>query len=155
MKFRIVSAAVLICATLPLAGCDFLTPNWDALKPTDTPSTTQPSETATPTQTPTTKPNLDKVDVVVMSSSADSSGIDVIAQVVNASEDGGTCTLTVSQAGVKKVVTVKAESNVTDTQCFPIRLARTGFVSGPATFTVSYLSETSEGVSELNQVDLP
>ncbi len=155
MKFRIVSAAVIMCATLPLAGCDFLTPNWDALKPTDTPSTAQPSETPTPTQEPTTTPDLDKVEVVVFDATADGGGIDVIANVPNVSEDGGTCTLTVSQAGTKKEVTVKAESNVTDTQCFPMHLPRTGFVSGPATFTVSYLSSTSSGVSPLSQVDIP
>ena len=155
MKFRIISAAVIMCATLPLAGCDFLTPNWDALKPTDTPSTTQPTETSTPTPEPTTEPNLAKVEVVVFDATADASGIDVIANVPYASEDGGTCTLTVSQAATKKEITVKAESNVTDTQCFPMHLPRTGFVSGPATFTVSYVSATSKGVSVLSQVDIP
>ena len=155
MKFRIISAAVIICATLPLAGCEFLTPNWDALRPTDTPTTAQPSDSPTPTEEPTTTPDLDKVEVVVFDATADASGIDVIANVPNVSEDGGTCTLTVSQAGTKKEVTVKAESNVTDTQCFPMFLPRKGFVSGPATFTVSYLSSTSSGVSAPRQVDIP
>lgn len=155
MKFRIISATVIICATLPLAGCEFLTPNWDALKPTDTPTTAQPSDSPTPTEEPTTTPDLDKVEVVVFDATADASGIDVIANVPNVSEDGGTCTLTVSQAGTKKEVTVKAESNVTDTQCFPMFLPRKGFVSGPATFTVSYLSSTSSGVSAPSQVDIP
>jgi len=155
MKFRIVSAAVILCATLPLAGCDFLMPNWDALKPTDSPSSAQPTDTPSPTQEPTSDPNLDKVDVEVLDSTADAGGIDVVAHVTNASEDGGTCTLTVSQAGVKKTVTVKAESNVTDTQCFPMHLARTGFVSGAATFSVSYLSATSQGVSVINQLAIP
>jgi hypothetical protein len=155
MKFRIVSAAVIICATLPLAGCEFLTPNWDALRPTDTPTTAQPTDSPTPTEEPTTTPDLDKVGVVVFQVTADEGGIDVVANVPSVSEDGGTCTLIVSQAGTKQEITVKAESNVTDTQCFPMFLPRKDFVSGPATFTVSYLSSTSSGVSAPIQVVFP
>lgn len=155
MKFRIISAAVIICATLPLAGCDFLTPNWDALKPTDTPSTAQPSETPTPTAEPTKDPDLELVNVVIFSATADSSGIDVVAQVQNVSESGGTCRLVVTQPGTLKEVVVKAEANVTDSQCFPMHLPLTGFDSGPATYQVTYLSDTSFGESSVDDVVIP
>ena len=155
MKIRIFSAALLVCATLPLAGCEFLTPNWDALKPTGSPTTAEPTETPTPTPVPTVDPKLEEVAVVVLNSSADSSGIEVVAQVLNLSENGGTCKLTVSQAGTKKVLEVKAEANITDTQCFPMRLPLTGFGSGPATFVVSYVSGTSKGESSVQALSIP
>ena len=47
------------------------------------------------------------------------------------------------------------ESNVTDTQCFPIHLPLDGFVSGAATFTVAYKSSTSTGVSSVGQLVIP
>ena len=155
MKLRIISAAVIMCATLPLAGCDFLTPNWDALRPTGTPSATEPTESSTPTPEPTTPPDLDRVDVVVFSATADASGIDVVAQVQEVSESGGTCKLVLAQAGTIKELVVKAEANVTDTQCFPMHLPLTGFRSGPATFTVTYSSSTSHGESSVDEVVIP
>lgn len=156
MKRKVFIALLALSLPLTLTGCDFLTPNWSALQPTKKPVPTEsqtPSETPTPT--PTKPSNQQKVEVMIMNSSADSSGIDVVAMAVNVSEDGGTCTLTVSQAAVKKVVKVKAESNVTDTQCFPIHLPLTGFSSGAATFTVSYESATSVGTSPVNAIDIP
>jgi hypothetical protein len=92
---------------------------------------------------------------MILNSSADDTGIDVVAQASNISEDGGTCTLIVSQAAVKKIILAKAESNVTDTQCFPMHLPLDGFSSGTATFTVSYKSPTSTGVSAVGQVVIP
>jgi hypothetical protein len=153
-KLFLVTTALVLPITL--AGCDFLTPNWGALHPTAT-ATETATPSATPEQTPTqtSNPNKQPVSVAIVYSSADENGIDVVAQALNVSEDGGTCTLTVSQAGVKKVVSVKAESNVTDTQCFPIHLPRNGFSTGAATFTVSYESTTSLGTSSVTAIDIP
>ena len=155
MKFRVALAVATATTTLALGGCAFLTPNWDALHPTKTPTATETTEAPTPTPTPTKTMNRAKVDVNIVYSSADSTGIDVVAQALNVSEDGGSCTITVSQAATKKTLTVKAESNVTDTQCFPIHLPLTGFVTGAATFTVSYESATAVGTSTVNSVDIP
>lgn len=157
MKLRVPMATLAVAATLALGGCAFLTPNWSALQPTHkpVPSNENPTPTATPTPTPTSDAKLAKVVVTILNSSADAMGIDVVAQALDVSEDGGTCTLTVSQAATKKVVSVSAESNVTDTQCFPIHLPLDGFVSGAATFTVAYKSSTSTGVSSVGQLVIP
>ena len=154
MKSRIASLALLLGVTVTLSGCAFLTPNWGALHPSESPT---PSETATSTPTPTTtKPaKLLDVQVSILSSSADASGIDVIAEVLNLSEDGGRCTLVVSQAGTKRSAAVGAESNVVSSQCFPMHIEIDGFSSGAATFTVSYSSDTAKGISAVAQVDIP
>jgi hypothetical protein len=99
--------------------------------------------------------DLEKVGISIINSQADSTGIDVVAAVPNVSEDGGLCTLTVIQGETKQGFTVKAESNVTDTQCFPMHLPLKGFVSGNATFTVGYQSATSTGVSPVGQIVIP
>jgi hypothetical protein len=155
MKLRVTLAVAVTASALALGGCSFLTPNWSALQPTKKPIPTESTTTPSPTPTPTTDAKLAKVAVTILNSSADSTGIDVVAQAMNVSEDGGTCTLTVSQAATKKVVSVSAESNVTDTQCFPIHLPLDGFVSGAATFSVTYKSSTSTGVSPVGQLVIP
>ena len=155
MKHRLALTALTVASTLALGGCAFLTPNWSALHPTQTPVPSESTSQAAPTPTPSTTAKLGKVDVTILSSSADATGIDVVAQAMNVSEDGGTCTITVSQAATKKTVTVAAESNVTDTQCFPMHLALDGFSTGMATFTVSYKSATSTGISAINQLTIP
>lgn len=156
MKRKVFLAALALVLPLTLTGCDFLTPNWSVLQPTHTPEPSDtPTASETPTPTPTKVPALQGVEVNIVYSSADATGIDVVAQALNVSEDGGSCTITVSQAATKKTLTVKAESNVTDTQCFPIHLPLTGFVTGAATFTVSYESATSIGTSAINAIDIP
>jgi hypothetical protein len=154
VKSKIAALAFLVGITGSLTGCAFLTPNWGALHPSQSPKPTE-TTTSTPTPTPTAPAKLDVVQVSVLSSSADSSGIDVVAEVLNVSEDGGRCTLVVSQAGTKRSVAVGAESNVVSSQCFPMHIAIDGFSSGAATFTVSYSSDTSKGISAVTQVDIP
>ena len=154
-KQRVALSALALATTLTLGGCAFLTPNWNALRPTSKPTPSDTASSSTPTPTPTAPVKLEKVDVMILNSTADETGIDVVAQASNISEDGGTCTLAVSQAAVKKIILAKAESNVTDTQCFPMHLPLDGFSSGTATFTVSYKSPTSTGVSGVGQVVIP
>ncbi len=155
MKHRLAFASVALASTLALGGCAFLTPNWNALHPTAKPTPSKPTSSATPTLTATNPAKLASVDVMVLSATADDTGIDIVAQASNISEDGGTCTLIVSQAATKKILQAKSEANVTDTQCFPFHLPLTGFASGVATFTVSYVSPTSTGNSSVGQVVIP
>ena len=155
MKLKLLVGGLGIALTLSLTGCDALMPNFN---PTPTP-TAQPTETA-PAPKPTPKPTPTKVrtqaEVVILSSMADlNDGIEVIAQVATVAETGGTCTLTVSQAGTKQSVSASAEANVTETQCFPLRLPVVGFAPGVATFTVSYESELYQGLSAINQIVIP
>ncbi len=155
MKLRVSLAVLALASTFALGGCAFLTPNWNALRPSSTPS---PSETSSnPISSPTSSVStpITQVDVIILNATADQTGIDIVAQASNISEDGGTCQLVVSQAGTKKLLVVKGEANVTDTQCFPFHLPLTGFASGVATFSVSYKSNDANGVSAVGQVVIP
>ena len=161
-RFLIATAVVL--GTLSLTGCQYFYPNWGATSaPTAEPSassspepsqsqTTEPSPSASASQKP-----KDQVGVRVLSGTADSASgqITVIAEVADISEDGGSCTLKVTSGSVTKTLTVKAESNVTDTQCYPFNLPLTGIPSGNASFTVSYESADSTGATDANSLVIP
>lgn len=81
--------------------------------------------------------------------------ISVIAQATGIAEDGGTCTLTVKQGANTKAISAKAESNVTDTQCYPLNLSIVGLAPGDATFTVSYDSPAYTGTSSPQSITIP
>jgi hypothetical protein len=161
-KFLITTAVVL--GTLTLSGCQYFYPNWGATSaPTDDPSasstpspsqseTSEPSPSASASQTPKAQ-----VGLRVLSSSVDTGAgqITVIAEVADISEDGGSCTLKVTSGSVTKTLTVKAESNVTDTQCYPFNLPLSGIPSGNASFTVSYESADSTGATSANSLVIP
>lgn len=161
-KFLITTAIVL--GTLTLSGCQYFYPNWGATSaPTDEPSA---SATPEPSQTQTTEPSpsasasqkpKSQVGLRVLSSNADAGAgqITVIAEVADVSEDGGNCTLKLTSGSVTKTLTVKAESNVTDTQCYPFNLPLTGIPSGNASFTVSYESADSIGATGANALVIP
>lgn len=146
MRFKYVLATAVV-ATLMLSGCSVFYPN---SKPTPT-AVEQPTQTPEPTETPTPTPEPDpalkKVNLNIIDASAfiDNGSIDVIAEALNILEDNGNCTLTVSQGKTSQSVTVKAESNVTSTQCFPLSVPVTGFKKGEATYTVEYKSKKYSG----------
>jgi hypothetical protein len=81
--------------------------------------------------------------------------VSVLAQVTNFNEDGGTCTLTIQAGNQSKTMSVKAESNVTTTQCFPMELSLSGLPKGTALVTVTYESPTHFGVSAGRSVLIP
>ncbi len=158
---RFLAAAAIIAATFSLSGCDIFYPNWgQTTPPTDDPTVTptesqSPSVEPTVTPTPTKKPQAKAVVRILQSSVDSNSGIiNIIAEVADISEDGGTCTLKVTQGAVSRSFTAKAESNVTDTQCYPLNLAITGFASGPANFTVTYDSADYTGAAS-DQITIP
>jgi hypothetical protein len=153
---------------LSLAGCSFFYPNWgQKTPPIGTPSqsssssasqsasqsaSANPTASATPTPTAVAK----KIATIsILQSSVDSSGISVVAEALNFSEDGGSCTLTYTNGVVKKTLVVKAESNASDTQCFPMNLPLTGMPKGPGLITVSYSSATHIGTSTAIAVTIP
>jgi hypothetical protein len=161
-KFLVATAVVL--GTLTLSGCQYFYPNWGATSaPTGTPTASPTSE---PTASETSEPSpsasasqkpKSQVGLRVLSSVADAGAgqITVIAEVADISEDGGSCTLKVTSGSVTKTLTVKAESNVTDTQCYPFNLPLTGIPSGNASFTVSYESADSIGATGANSLVIP
>lgn len=149
---------------LTLTGCSLLYPNWGSTgipTPTDTPSQTQtdqpqPTETTTSTPTPTTvvkKPAT--VQILQVTPDATAGVVDVIAEISNVSEDGGLCSVKISIGGVTKSQTVKAESNVNSTQCFPMSLPLAGIPKGNANLTVTYESPSYIGSSAAQVVAIP
>lgn len=151
---------VVLVGVATLAGCTLFYPNWGQ-GPTQ--STAAPSESASqPTATETTEPQPSetqtapkgKATVEIMSADVDSAAlaINVIAHAANIAEDGGTCTLVYQSGAVTKQVTVKAESNLSDTQCYPMTLSTVGLPKGAGLVSVVYDSAGYHGQSAATAV---
>ena len=149
-------AAITIAAAI--SGCSVLYPHWGATDfPTDGPTSTsssvpQPSASASAsasvTPTPTAKPvQAAKVQLMQVNVDATNQVVDVVAAVTNATEDGGQCTLTVASGSTSKSQTVRAESNVDTTQCFPMEVSLVGLAKGTGSVTVTYKSPAYVGSS--------
>jgi PBP1b-binding outer membrane lipoprotein LpoB len=161
---RLAFSAISISAAMLLAGCSLLYPNWGTTQKPSDPETTTSSPTSTPTESPSETPSETATPKVVQKATLNiiQSGVDtangelyVVAEVTNAVEDGGTCTLDYSSGSFTKSVTVKAESNVHTTQCFPINLSLKSLPKGAGTFTITYQSEGYKGTSAPNAVAIP
>jgi len=145
-----------------LAGCSALYPHWGATDfPTDGPSSSSsasatPTQSSTPSQTPTTVPvQAAKVQLMNVNVDATNGVVDVVAQVTNVAETGGSCTLNVVSGSTSKQQTVRAESNVDTTQCFPMEIPLSGLASGTATVTVTYKSSGYVGSSLSQAITIP
>jgi PBP1b-binding outer membrane lipoprotein LpoB len=153
----LVTATVLVAV---LSGCSLLYPN--AGKPTDSPKptetetvtpTVEPTKTETPTPEPTDKAEA-SVEILDAYVDAPNGVIQVIAQVTNFSEDGGTCTVTYTNGSKKISVSEPAESNAANTQCHPLEINLGGLPAGLASITVTYESTKYYGVSAPSSVTL-
>jgi len=156
--------AALAISVAALSGCSLLYPHWGATTfPTDTTTASQsasPTASATDSATPSATPSVTAVKnatVQIMDSNVDATAgvIDVVAQVTNVAEDGGQCVLTVTSGSSTKTETVKAESNVDTTQCFPMEITLTGLASGSGVISVTYRSAGYLGTSPNQSVTIP
>jgi hypothetical protein len=152
-NLRILVFTVLL--TSILTGCTLLYPNWGkpTSKPTPTSTETQtPGPTTTVTETPT--PTKGAATVEIMDAYVDTANgvLQVVAQVTNFSEEGGTCTATFEGGGKKATVSVTAESNAANTQCRTMEIALGGLPKGAGTVTVSYDSAAHAGTSSPSSV---
>ena len=145
-----------------LSGCTALYPHWGATDfPTDGPTSTgtalpTPTQSASATPTPSITPvQAAKVQLMNVNVDATAGVVDVVAQITNVSEDGGTCTLSVASGSTSKQQTVKAESNVDTTQCFPMEVSLAGLASGTGTVTVTYKSSGYVGSSLSQAITIP
>ncbi|MEN9747871.1 MAG: hypothetical protein RLZZ603_563 [Actinomycetota bacterium] len=154
----VVAAATLL--SLSLSGCSVLYPHWGATDfPTDSPAGTA-SSTPTPTSSASASPSVvpvqaAKVQLMQVNVDATAGVVDVVAQITNVSEDGGSCTLSVVSGSTSKQQTVRAESNVDTTQCFPMEVSLTGLSSGTGTVTVTYKSAGYVGSSLSQAITIP
>lgn len=162
---RLAFSAISISAAMLLAGCSLLYPNWGTTqKPSDPETTTSSPSASSPSETPSETPSATETPKVVQKAILNiiQSGVDTangelyaVAEVTNVVEDGGTCTLDYSSGSFTKSITVKAESNVHTTQCFPINLPLKSLPKGAGTFTITYQSDGYKGTSAPNAVAIP
>ena len=157
-NLRIAVLAVILAATL--TGCSLLYPNMG--KPTDSPSPTAtetetPSPTVTPTETETPEPTKEPATVEILDAYVDTQAgvLQVVAQITNFSEDGGTCTATYTSGGKSVSVSVGAESNAANTQCKTMEFPLGNLAKGTGEVTVKYDSTLHAGESTGTTVAIP
>lgn len=78
----------------------------------------------------------------------------VNAYVTGVFEDGGTCTVTLTQGNQTITKTSTGFQNASYTQCTPISLTDAGLSEGVWTVIVSYSSSTAEGKSESTTLNI-
>jgi hypothetical protein len=159
MKKVFVALAVTATAA-SLSGCALLYPNWGTDQNPSTsmsPSATVESPSASPSESAseTPKQTLAEVSLIDMGVDSGAGSLYVVAEVLNATEDGGKCTITFKSGSATKTVSVKAEANASTTQCFPAYLPIGGLPKGKGVVTITYESEKFFGTSDSYGVTIP
>ena len=159
--------ALSLATALVLTGCTLFYPNSgnpeDALEPTNSMSespaeTSSPEETSTssPSPSPSASPTMAAAVLQILYTDTSAGVLNVVAEVTNFAEDGGSCTLSYYKGSTATALgSVKAERNVTTTQCFPFNIELASVPKGALQLTVSYLSENHIGESEKFEVNIP
>jgi hypothetical protein len=163
--------ALSLATALVLAGCTLFYPNSGT--PTDElidPSSSSASDSSaeeanpgdtvspsnSPSPSPSVSPTMAPAVFFIQEFDASSGSLYVRAEVTNFVEDGGSCTLNYYQgATATAIATVKAERNVTSTQCFPFDISFSAVPKGSVSLTVSYKSENHIGESAKFEVNIP
>lgn len=159
MKKVFVALAVTATA-VSLSGCALLYPNWGTDQNPSTsmsPSATVESPSASPSESAseTPKQTLAEVSLIDMGVDSGAGSLYVVAEVLNATEDGGKCTITFKSGSATKTVSVKAEANASTTQCFPAYLPIGGLPKGKGVVTITYESEKFFATSDSYGVTIP
>ena len=157
---KVFSASLAITVSVLLSGCAVLYPNWGTDQNPSTsmsPSLTIDSASPSPSDAPSQAPQKTKADINLIETMVDSSAgtILVVAEVLNAVENGGKCVITFTSGSATKSVSVKAEANASSTQCFPGYLPISGLPKGKGNVTVTYESDKFLGTSESFAVTIP
>lgn len=162
--------ALGLATALVLAGCTLFypnsgTPNEELIKPTGSSSVTPGEETsqgeatspsASPTPSPSVSPTMAPAELNILYSDTSAGVLNVVAEVSNFAEDGGSCILSYYQGTTATAIaTVKAERNVTSTQCFPFNVSFSAVPKGTLSLTVSYSSNNHIGESQKFEVIIP
>lgn len=150
MKHKFLIAGVGLFAALTLSGCSMFYPN-----PTPT-ATVTPTPTETPTPTPTVDPDLTKVEIGIIDSSAfiDNGYVEVVAEALKVLEDDGKCTLTLTQGKTVQTVTVGAVQNVNSTVCASMQVPLSNFKAANINYSVTYVSSKSTGTSASGTIQI-
>jgi hypothetical protein len=149
---KTLAASIAALTLLSLSGCALLYPNWGtdqnpstSQSPSATDVSPTPSESASSSATPTI--GVAKFNFIDLSVDTGTGYVSAVVEVTNVAEDGGKCTFVLTSGSVSKTVAVKAEANVSTTQCYPAMLPISGMPKGKATVTVSYASASHEGTT--------
>jgi hypothetical protein len=149
---KTLAASIAALTLLSLSGCALLYPNWGtdqnpstSQSPSATDVSPTPSESASSSASPTI--GVAKFNFIDLSVDTGTGYVSAVVEVTNVAEDGGKCTFVLTSGSISKTVAVKAEANVSTTQCYPAMLPISGMPKGKATVTVSYASATHEGTT--------
>ncbi|MDG2497331.1 MAG: hypothetical protein P8M68_04010 [Aquiluna sp.] len=173
---KIFAAFAMLSATLLLSGCSVFYPNWGATALPEEPAIVNeesaeptPSETADePTkETESPEPELQEtaepeviqqqvaVTILIAEAFLDTQMLEVVAQIPDLTEAGGTCTLRFIGGSTEESKVVQAQASSDYTQCFPIEIPLTELPSGSGIVTVTYESEFHIGTSAASSVVIP
>lgn len=149
---KTLAVSIAALTLVALSGCALLYPNWGtdqnpstSQSPSATDVSPSPSASASASASPTI--GVAKFNFIDLSVDSTTGYISAVVEVTNVAEDGGKCTFVLTSGSVSKTVSVKAEANVSTTQCYPAMLPTAGVPKGKATVTVSYSSPTHEGTT--------
>ena len=149
---KTLAVSIAALTLVSLSGCALLYPNWGtdqnpstSQSPSATNASPMPSESASSSASPTI--DVAKFNFIDLSVDSATGYVSAVVEVTNVAEDGGKCTFVLASGSVSKTVAVKAEANVSTTQCYPAMLPTAGMPKGKATITVSYASATHEGTT--------
>ena len=169
MKKAFIGAFGLAIA-LVLAGCTLFYPNSgspeDFIEPSTSSSSASSSEdpaeessteqSSSPSPSPSVSPTMAPAQLQIVYTDTSAGQLMVVAEVTNFAEDGGRCTLSYYKGTTATVVgTVKAERNITSTQCYTFNVDFSALPKGALELTVSYSSENHIGESAKFEVTIP
>jgi predicted small lipoprotein YifL len=151
------ATALVVVATL--AGCALFYPNMGSNETPSDPMNPAPTSSQTPEPTESESPSVAAKELAkprVDSYEIASGNLQIIGEVINFAEDGGECIATF-YAGNTPLATerVKAEPNVSRTQCFPISISLSKLPKGIGHIILGYESEKYQGESEKFEVIIP
>lgn len=148
---KIATIFATVGLSLALAGCSLLYPHWGTTDNPGSSSSGTPSSSSQPSSSSSASPSSTKRAAAVRIDSASidpaTGTLQVWAEATNFNEDGGQCTLTLQSGTTTKIVSAKAASNVTTTQCYELDISTTGLPKGTGLITVSYDSANFSGTS--------
>jgi hypothetical protein len=158
--------ALGLATALVLTGCTLFypnsgTPTGELTDPTASSTevpgeATSPGDATSPSPSPSVSPTMAPAVFFIQELDVSSGSLYVLAEVTNFVEDGGSCTLSYYQgATATAIATVKAERNITSTQCFPFDINFSAVPKGSLALTVSYKSDNHIGESAKFEVNIP
>jgi len=156
--------ALGLATALVLTGCtlfypnsgnpeDLIGPPASSSEPSDDPNSTEQS--GSPSPSPSVSPTLAVAQLQILYTDTSAGLLNVVAEVTNFVEDGGSCTLSYYKGTTATAVaTVKAERNVTSTVCsFNVNFS--AVPKGALELIVKYESANHFGESEKFGVTIP